>query len=130
MATTTADQPTADQLSPWAGRVCMAATYAFSIMMFVGNLQADMALALAGLVAVHIHVLVMVRIWGQLERTGKGEAFLVVATLVYPVIGLLFWAKFSAWPWSTFFGLVIVQGCAVAAVHYWRSLRKAPSKSS
>ena len=121
MATTTADQ-----LSPWVGRACMAATYAFSIMLFVGDLQVDMALALVGLVVVHIHVLVMVRTWGQLERTGKGEAFLVMATLVYPVIGLLFWAKFSAWPWSTFFGLVIVQGCAIAAVYYWQSLRKAP----
>ena len=117
MAATTADAPTAALLSPWAGRACMAVTYIFSILMFANNLQVDMASALAGLIAVHIQVVLMLRVWSGLDRTSKGEALLVVATLIYPVVGTLFWSKFSAWPWSTYFGLVILQGCAMAGVY-------------
>jgi peptide/nickel transport system permease protein len=129
MATTTIDAPNAALLSPWAGRACMAASYVFSVLLFATDLQVDMALALAGLLSVHIQVVLMLRVWSTLDRTVRGEALLVVATLVYPVVGTLFWSKFSAWPWSTFFGLVILQGCAMAAVYYWQALRKAPLAS-
>ncbi len=129
MATTTVDAPAAALLSPWVGRACMAVSYVFSVLLFANSLQVDMALALAGLLTVHIQVVLMLRVWSTLDRTFKGEALLVLATLVYPVVGALFWSKFSAWPWSTFFGLVILQGCAMAAVYYWRALRKAPLAS-
>ena len=126
MATTTADQPVVARLSPWGGRVCMAVTYVFLVLLFLRNIQVDMALALAGLLAVHVHVVLMLRIWGRIERSAGGETFLVVAALAYPVVGALFWDKFSAWPWSTYLGLIVLQVCSIAGVHYWRGLRKAP----
>ncbi|MCH8998346.1 MAG: ABC transporter permease [Proteobacteria bacterium] len=42
------------------------------------------------------------------------------------LIAVLFWDRFSAWPWSTFIGLFLVQACAYLVVRFWKELSKAP----
>ena len=60
------------------------------------------------------------------ERSTAGDTAIVALTLEYVLVAALFWDSFSAWPWSTFFGLVLIQLCVFSAVRFWKGLSKAP----
>ena len=124
--TATVESALASQPSPWASRVAVTAVHFFVLVLFLKNFNADTWSALLGFVAIHAYSLFVMRFWNNLERTTAGDTVIITVTLEYLLIAGLFWDGFSVWPWSTFLGLVVVQGSAFAAVTYWRGLSKAP----
>ena len=112
--------------SPWAGRIAVTAVHFFVLVLFLQNVREDTWAAVAGFLVIHAYSVVVLRFWSDLERTTAGDTAIVALTLEYVLIAILFWDVFSAWPWSTFFGLMLIQICAFAAVRFWRGLNKAP----
>ncbi len=112
--------------SPWASRLAVTAVHFFMLVLFLQNLRADTWGAILGFVVIHAYSLLVLRYWSNLERSTAGDTLIVTLTLEYVLIAVLFWDRFSAWPWSTFFGLAVVQICAFSAVQFWRGLSKAP----
>ena len=126
MATITMEGARPDRPSPWASRLSVTAVHFFILVLFLRNMDADTWLAILGVIAVHAYSAAVLAFWSKLERTTAGDIIIVTVTLEFLLIAILFWDRFSAWPWSTFFGLAVLQICAIAAVRYWRGLRKAP----
>ena len=126
MATITMEGALPARPSPWACRLSVTAVHFFILVLFLQNVHVDTWLAVGGFIAVHIYSAAALAYWSNLERTAAGDTIIVTVTLEFLLIAVLFWDRFSAWPWSTFFGLVVLQICAFAAVRYWRGLRKAP----
>lgn len=112
--------------SPWAGRISVVAVHFFVLVLFLQNVREDTWAAVAGFLVIHAYSVVVLRFWSNLERTTAGDTAIVALTLEYVLIAILFWDSFGTWPWSTFFGLVLVQFCAFCAVRFWRGLNKAP----
>ena len=112
--------------SPWACRLSVTAVHFFILVVFLQNVNVDTWLAIAGFIAVHVYSALALAYWTNLERSTAGDTVIVAVTLEYLLIAVLFWDRFSAWPWSTFFGLIIMQISAFVAVRYWRGLSKAP----
>jgi peptide/nickel transport system permease protein len=90
------------------------------------NLHADTWLAILGLVVAHLYSVIVLLYWSNLERSTAGDTVIVALTLEFMLIAIIFWDRFSLWPWSTLFGLFVVQACALLAVRFWKGLRKAP----
>ena len=112
--------------SPWASRLAVTAVHFFVLVLFLENVRADTWLAILGFIAIHLYSLFVLKYWNNLERSTAGDTAIVAFTLEYVLIAVLFWDRFSAWPWSTFFGLLAVQICVFAAVQFWKGLSKAP----
>ncbi len=112
--------------SPWASRLSVAAVHFFVLVLFLQNVHANTWWEILGFVVIHIYSGFVFKFWSNLERTTAGDTLIVTLTLEYVLIAILFWDRFSAWPWSTFFGLFVVQICAFALVQFWRALSKAP----
>ena len=112
--------------SPWASRISVAAVHFFVLVLFLQNLHADTWLAILGLVVAHLYSVIVLLYWSNLERSTAGDTVIVALTLEFMLIAIIFWDRFSLWPWSTFFGLFVVQACALLAVRFWKGLRKAP----
>ena len=112
--------------SPWASRIAVTAVHFFVLVLFLESVRDATWAAIAGFILIHIYSLVVLVYWSNLERSTAGDTVIVTLTLEYLLIAVLFWEGFSAWPWSTFFGLVVVQVCAFSAVQFWRGLSKAP----
>ena len=126
MTVTTMNSALAARPSPWANRISVAAVHFFVLVLFLVNLRADTWLAIAGFLAVHVYSLAVLRIWSDLDRTAAGDTLIVTLTLEYVLLAVLFWDRFSAWPWSTFIGLILVQACGYLIVRFWNELKKAP----
>ena len=126
MATITMDSVLPARPSPWASRLSVTAVHFFILVLFLQNVNVDTWLAILGFIAVHVYSAIALYLWSNLERTTAGDTVIVAVTLEFLLIAVLFWDRFSAWPWSTFFGLFVMQLCAYVAVRYWRGLRKAP----
>jgi peptide/nickel transport system permease protein len=114
------------QASPWFSRIAVAAVHFFLLVLFLQNVAADFWSAIPGFIFIHAYSIVVLAYWSSLDRTAAGDTVIVTLTLEFVLIALLFWDRFSAWPWSTLFGLALVQFCAFAAVRYWKDLRQAP----
>ena len=112
--------------SPWASRISVAAVHFFVLVLFLESMRSDTGAAILGLVLAHVYSVMVLFYWSNLERSTAGDTVIVALTLEYMLIAIMFWDGFSAWPWSTFFGLFIVQACALTVVRFWKSLRKAP----
>ncbi len=126
MTATAMDSALPARPSPWASRISVAAVHFFVLVLFLQNLHADTWLAILGLVAAHLYSVIVLLYWSNLERSTAGDTVIVALTLEFMLIAIIFWDRFSLWPWSTFFGLFIVQACALLAVRFWKGLRKAP----
>jgi peptide/nickel transport system permease protein len=126
MATVTVEGVPSTRPSPWASRLAAAAVYLFILVLFLQNMGENIWMTIAGVIAAHAYSGAVLNFWSKFERTTAGDTIIVAVTLAYLLIAVLFWDRFSAWPWSTFLGLFVLQFCAFALVHYWRSLRKAP----
>ena len=126
MATVTMEGVLSARPSPWASRLAVTAVHFFVLVLFLQNMGENTWLAIAGVIVVHAYSAAVLTFWSKLERNTAGDTIIVAVTLEFLLIAVLFWDRFSAWPWSTFFGLFVLQCCAFAAVRYWRSLRKAP----
>ena len=114
------------QASPWFSRIAVAAVHFFLLVLFLQNVEVDFWSAIPGFIFIHIYSVVVLTYWSSLDRTAAGDTVIVTLTLEFVLIALLFWDRFSVWPWSTLFGLALVQACAFAAVRYWKDLRQAP----
>ncbi len=114
------------QASPWFSRIAVAAVHFFLLVLFLQNVAVDFWSAIPGFIFIHIYSVVVLSYWSSLDRTAAGDTVIVTLTLEFVLIALLFWDRFSVWPWSTLFGLALVQACAFAAVRYWKDLRQAP----
>ena len=112
--------------SPWASWLAVTAVHFFVLVLFLDNVRADTWLAILGFIAIHFYSMFVLWFWSNLERSTAGDTAIVALTLEYVLVAVLFWDRFSAWPWSTFFGLVLVQFCVFAAVRFWKGLSKAP----
>ena len=112
--------------SPWASRIAVAAVHFFVLVLFLQNMRDNTGFAILGLLLVHIYSVGVLVYWSKLERSTAGDTAIVALTLEYLLIAIIFWDGFSAWPWSTFFGLFVVQASALTAVRFWKGLRKAP----
>jgi len=112
--------------SPWPSRVAVAAVHFFIMVIFLQNVQADTWAALFGFILIHLYSVIVLRYWSNLRRTVAGDTIIVTLTLEYLLIAVLFWDGFITWPWSTFFGLILVQVCAFSLVRFWKDLRQAP----
>ena len=112
--------------SPWASRISVTAVHFFVLVLFLQNVRADTWAAIFGFLFIHFYSILVLRYWSNLERSTAGDTLIVTLTLEYVLIAILFWDGFSQWPWSTFFGLMVVQICAFSAVRFWRGLSKAP----
>ncbi len=112
--------------SPWPSRLAVAAVHFFIVIFFLQNVQADTWAAILGFLLIHLYSAVVLRYWSNLRRTVAGDTIIVTLTLEYLLIAVLFWDGFIAWPWSTFFGLILVQVCAFSLVRFWKELRQAP----
>ncbi len=112
--------------SPLASRLAVAAVHLFVIVLFLQNVHQDTWAAILGFLFIHVYSVMVLAFWSRLERTAAGDAAIVALTLEFVLIAVLFWDTFSLWPWSTFFGLALVQLCAFSAVRFWSQLRKAP----
>ena len=112
--------------SPWASRISVAAVHFFVLVLFLESMRSDTGAAILGLVLAHVYSVMVLVYWSKLERSTAGDTVIVALTLEYMLIAIMFWDGFSAWPWSTFFGLFVVQACALTVVRFWKSLRKAP----
>ncbi len=126
MTTATIESARPTKPSPWASRLAGTAVHCFVLVLFLENVGADTWAAIFGFVLIHVYSVLVLRFWSYLERSTAGDTVIVVLTLEYVLVAVLFWDRFSEWPWSTFFGLFIVQFCAFAAVRFWNGLRKAP----
>ena len=112
--------------SPWASRISVAAVHFFVLVLFLENMGSNTWAAILGLLLAHVYSVLILVYWSSLERSTAGDTVIVALTLEYLLIAIIFWDGFSAWPWSTFFGLFVVQTCALTAVRFWKTLRKAP----
>ena len=112
--------------SPWACRLSVTAVHFFILVLFLQNMNVDTWLAILGVVVVHVYSAMALYLWSSLERTTAGDTVIVAVTLEFILIAVLFWDRFSDWPWSTFFGLFVMQSCAYLGVRFWRGLSKAP----
>ncbi len=112
--------------SPWASRIAVAAVHFFVLLLFLRNVGESTWLAILGFLLIHAYSLLVLRYWSYLERSTAGDTLIVTLTLEYVLIAVLFWDRFSSWPWSTFFGLFLVQACAFSAVRFWRGQSKEP----
>ncbi len=112
--------------SPWASRLAVVAVHFFVMVLFLQSMQENTWAAILGFLFIHVYSVMVLAFWNRMERTAAGDTAIVALTLEYVLIALLFWDIFSLWPWSTFFGLVLVQLCAFSAVRFWRQLRQAP----
>jgi len=112
--------------SPWASRIAVTAVHFFVLVLFLQNVQADTWGAILGFLFIHVYSVLALRYWSAMQRSTAGDTVIVTFTLEYVLIAILFWDQFSLWPWSTFFGLILVQLCAFAGVKFWRGLRSAP----
>ncbi len=121
--------PAASGTSPWPSRIAVAAVHFFILVLFLQNVRENTWLAMAGFLVIHAYSALLLRFWGRLERSTAGDTIIVTLTMEYVLIAILFWDRFSQWPWSTFMGLVLVQLCAFSSVAYWRELRKAPKSA-
>ena len=126
MATMSLDSALPSRPSPWASRIAVTAAYFFVLALFVQNMREDTWLAILGILTIHAYSVFVLRIWSNMDRSAAGDTVIVAFTLAYVLIAVLFWDGFSQWPWSTFFGLMVVQICALSAVNFWKELRKAP----
>jgi peptide/nickel transport system permease protein len=128
MTTTTEslDSMVPGQPSPWASRIAVTAVHFFVLVLFLKHMPVDTWAAILGFLVIHAYSVIVLRYWSGLERTTAGDTAIVTLTLEYMLIAMLFWDLFSLWPWSTFFGLVLVQICAFSAVQFWKGLSKAP----
>ncbi len=112
--------------SPWACRLSVTAVHFFILVLFLQNMNADTWLAILGVIVVHLYSAVALYLWSNLDRSTAGDTIIVAVTLEFILIAVLFWDRFSDWPWSTFFGLFVMQSCAYLGVRFWRGLSKAP----
>ena len=126
MAVTTLESALATQPSPWASRLAVAAVHFFVLVLFLENLRDNTWWAILGILLIHVYSVLMLRMWSKLERSTAGDTLIVTLTLEYVLIAVLFWDRFSGWPWSAFFGLFLVQACAYLVVRFWKELSKAP----
>ena len=126
MAVTTLESVLPARPSPWASRIAMTAVHFFVLVLFLENLRDNTWWAVLGILVIHVYSVLMLRSWGNLERSTAGDTLIVTLTLEYMLIAVLFWDRFSAWPWSTFIGLFLVQACAYLVVRFWKELSKAP----
>ena len=117
------------QASPWVSRIAMAAVHFFILVLFLQNVAADTWSSVIGLLFAHLYSAVALTYWSKIERTAAGDTVIVTVTLEYVLMAIIFWERASAWPWSTMFGLGMVQVCAFAAVKYWKDLRRAPASA-
>ena len=126
MAVTTLESALPARPSPWASRLAVAAVHFFVLVLFLESLRDNTWLAIVGVLLIHVYSVLMLRLWSGLERSTAGDTLIVTLTLEYVLIAIVFWDRFSAWPWSTFFGLFFVQACAYLVVRFWKELSKAP----
>ena len=112
--------------SPWASRLAVAAVHFFAMVLFLQSVQQDTWPAVLGFILVHIYSVVVLTFWNRMERSAAGDTVIITLTLEYVLIAILFWDTFSLWPWSSFFGLVLVQLCAFSVASFWKQLSKAP----
>ena len=126
MAVTTLESALATQPSPWASRLAVAAVHFFVLVLFLESLRDNTWWAILGILLIHVYSVLMLRLWSNLERSTAGDTLIVTLTLEYVLIAVLFWDRFSGWPWSAFFGLFLVQACACLVVRFWKELSKAP----
>ena len=126
MAVTTLESALPARPSPWASRIAMTAVHFFVLVLFLENLRDNTWWAVLGILVIHVYSVLALRMWGDLERSTAGDTLIVTLTLEYMLIAVLFWDRFSAWPWSTFIGLFLVQACAYLVVRFWKELSKAP----
>ncbi len=112
--------------SPWASRLAVTAVHFFVLVLFLENVAENTWAAILGFLFIHAYSVLTLRFWSTLERSTAGDTLIVTLALEYVLIAVLFWDRFSLWPWSTFFGLMFVQACAFAAVRFWKDLSKAP----
>ncbi len=126
MAIATMESALPARPSPWASRIAVTAVHFFVLVLFLQNMREDTWLAILGFIFIHAYSIIVLRYWSNLERSTAGDTLIVTLTLEYVLIAVLFWDRFSGWPWSTFFGLAFVQACAFSAVRFWKGLSKAP----
>jgi peptide/nickel transport system permease protein len=126
MTLTTVDSTISARSSPWASRISVAAVHFFVLVLFLQNMESNTWAAILGLLVAHVYSFAILMGWGNLERSTAGDTAIVALTLEYMLIAIMFWDRFSLWPWSTFLGLVVVQVCALLGVRFWKGLRKAP----
>ena len=126
MTTTTIESALPSRPSPWASRIAVSAVHFFVLVLFLENVRVDTWTAILGFLLIHVYSVLVLRYWSNLERSTAGDTVIVALTLEYVLVAVLFWDSFSLWPWSTFFGLVLIQLCAFSAVRLWRGLSKAP----
>lgn len=126
MAVTTAEDTLSAQPSPWPSRITVAAVHFFIMVLFLQNVREATWAAIAGFLVIHFYSWFVLGFWRKLERTVAGDIVIVALTLEYVLIAVLFWDTFSVWPWSTFFGLILVQICAFSAARFYRELLQAP----
>ncbi len=115
--------------SPWVSRIAMAAVHFFILVLFLQNVAADTWSAIIGLLFAHLYSVVALTYWNRIDRSAAGDTVIVTVTLEFVLIAIIFWDRASAWPWSTLFGLGVVQVCAFFAVRYWKDLRQAPKSA-
>jgi peptide/nickel transport system permease protein len=126
MAITVSDPAIPTGTSPWPSRLAVAAVHFFIMVLFLANVGADTWGAISGFLLIHLYSVMVLRFWSRMERTAAGDTIIVTLTMEYVLIAVLFWNVFSLWPWSTFFGLILVQLCAFSLVVFWKQLRQAP----
>ena len=126
MTAATIEIPLPLKPSPWPSRLAVTAVHFFVLVLFLQNVREATWAAVLGFLLIHVYTVLVLRHWNSLKRSTAGDTVIVALTLEYVLIAALFWDAFSAWPWSTFFGLVLVQLCAFSAVQFWRGLSKAP----
>ena len=126
MAVTTLDSALPARPSPWASRLAVAAVHFFILVLFLDNLRDNTWWAILGVLLIHVYSVLVLLMWSKLERSTAGDTLIVTLTLEYVLIAAVFWDRFSGWPWSTFFGLFLVQACAYLVVRFWKGLSKAP----
>ena len=126
MTTATIEGALPTRPSPWASRLAVTAVHFFVMVLFLVNMRENTWAAILGFLLIHVYSMVVLRYWSNMERSTAGDTAIVALTLEYVLVALLFWDSFSAWPWSTFFGLVLIQLCAFSAVRFWKGLSKAP----
>jgi peptide/nickel transport system permease protein len=114
------------QSSPWASRIAVALVHFFVLVLFLQNVQVTTWPAVLGFLVIHLYSGILLYSWSRLERSAAGDTTIVVLTLEYILICVLFWESFIQWPWSTFLGLIVVQACAFFAVRFWKEIRQAP----
>ncbi len=126
MAIATTEGALPARTSPWPSRITVAAVHFFVLVLFLQNVKEATWAAIAGFLIIHLYSWIVLRFWSGLERSTAGDIAIVALTLEYLLIAVLFWDIFSLWPWSTFFGLILVQICAFSVARFFKELRQAP----